>query len=107
MMLLHGRTAVTKTGYSWLSPATFELIAQRRAQRQLVIFGLCQNQPFREKDVPAHAVLSSLISQLLGAKASILRDDSRYHELSRKFSDPDRRKHQSEIPFAVLREILC
>ena len=107
MMLLHGRTAVTKTGYSWLSPAIFELIAQRRAQKQLVIFGLCQDQPFMEKDVPAHAVLSSLISQLLGAKASILRDDSRYHELSRNFSDPAWRIHQSGMPFAVLHEILC
>ena len=60
-----------------------------------------------EKDVPVHIVLSSLISQLLGAKASILRDDSRYYELSIEFSNPAWRNHQSGIPFAVLHEILC
>lgn len=56
MMLLHGRAVVRKTGYSWLSPAILELIAQRRAQKLLVNLGLCQNQPFMEKDFPAHAV---------------------------------------------------
>ena len=106
MMLVHGRTAATRTGYSWLSPAILQLITQLRAQEQRVIFGLCQVEPFMEKDVPAYAVLSSLISQLLEANASILRDDIQYQELSRIFSDPAWRTHQPKIPFAILQELL-
>ena len=106
MMLVHGRTAATKTGYSWLSPATLQLITQLRAQKQRVIFGLCQVEPFMEKDVPAYAVLSSLISQLLEANTSILRDDTRYQKLSLTFSDSTWRTHQPELPFAVLQELL-
>ena len=59
-----------------------------------------------EKDVQAHAVLSSLISQLLETNASILRDDTRYQKLSRCFSDPAWRSHQPKMPFAVLQELL-
>lgn len=106
MMLLHGRTALTKTDYSWLSPAIFQLIAQCRAQKRLVIFHLCQDQAFMEKNIPAHALLSSLISQLLDARISILRDEGRYQEFSQRFSDPDWRAPQSKMPFAVLHELL-
>ena len=106
MMLVHGRTAATKTGYSWLSPAVLQLVAQLRAQNQRVIFGLSQVEPFMEKDVPAYAVLSSLISQLLEANASILRDDIRYQKLSRTFCDPAWRAHLPKMPFAVLQELL-
>ena len=106
MMLVHGRTAATKTGYSWLSPAVLQLIAQLRTQDKRVIFGLTQVEPFMEKDVPAYAVLSSLISQLLEANASILRDDTRYQKLSRTFCDPAWRAHQPKMPFAVLQELL-
>ena len=59
-----------------------------------------------EKDVPAHAVLSSLVAQLLDAKRSILRDQSRYEGLSRAFADPAWRANRPEIPFAVLRELI-
>ncbi|CAD6575977.1 MAG: hypothetical protein ASARMPREDX12_007665 [Alectoria sarmentosa] len=106
MMLLHGRTAVTKTEYSWLSPAIFPLIEQRRAQNRLVIFHLCQDRSVMENDVPAHAVLSSLISQLLAAKASVLRDEARYQDLNRKIFDPSWRTTQAKMPFAVLCELL-
>ena len=105
-MLVHGKTAVTKTGYCWLSPAILELITLLRSQKQRVIFGLCQVESFMEKDVPAYAVLSSLISQLLEANASILRDDTRYQTLTRTFSDPAWRNHQPKMPFAVLQELL-
>ena len=106
MMLLHGRTAVTRTDYSWLSPAVFQLIAQRRAQKRLVIFHLCQDQAFMENNVPTHTISSSLISQLLDAKPSILRDEGHYQEFSRKFSDPAWRAPQSKMPFTVLHELL-
>ena len=106
MMLLHGKTAVTKTGYSWLSPAIFHGIAQLRAQNRLAIFYLCQDQSFMEKDVPAHVVLSGLILQLLDAKTSILRDEVRYQTLSHSFSDEAWRAARSELPFAVLLELL-
>ena len=105
-MVVHGRTAATKTGYSWLSPAVLQLITQLRAKKQPVVFGFCQVEPFMEKDVPAYAVLSSLISQLLEANTSILRDDTRYQKLSRSFSDPAWRTHQPKMPFAVLQELL-
>lgn len=59
-----------------------------------------------EKDVPAHAVLSGLISQLLAAKASVLRDEARYQDLNRKLSDPSWHTTQAKMPFAVLRELL-
>ena len=110
MMLLHGRTAVTKTNYSWLSPVIFQLIAQYHARKHLVIFHFCQDQPFMEKDVPAHTVLSSLIAQLLDAvldaRVRILRDETGYQELKRKFSDPSWRATSPEVPFAVLHELL-
>lgn len=110
MMLLYGRTATTKTNYSWLSPAIFRLITQCHARNHLVIFHFCQDQPFMEKDVPAHTVLSSLISQLLDAtldaRIRILRDETRYQELKRKFSDPTWRATSPEVPFAVLQELL-
>ena len=106
MMLVHGKTAVTKTGYSWLSPAILQLITQLRTQKQRVIFGLCQVEPFMEKDLPRYAVLSSLISQLLEINASILRDDTRYQKLIRTFSDPVWRTHQPKVPFVVLQELL-
>ena len=105
-MLVHGKTAVTKTGYSWLSPAILQLITQLRSQKQRVIFGLCQVESFMEKDVPAYAVLSSLISQLLEENTSILRDDTRYQKLTRSFSDPAWRAHQPKMPFTVLQELL-
>ena len=106
MMLLHGRTAATRTGYSWLSPAFLQLIQQQRAQKQHVIFGLCQVQPFMERDVPAHAVLSNLIYQLLEANVSILRDDTRYQDLRRTFCDPAWRTNHARLPFTVLQELL-
>ncbi len=106
MMLLYGRTAATRTGYSWLSPAILQLIKQQRAQKQHMIFGLCQVQPFMEKDVPAHAVLSNLVSQLLDANVSILRDDTRYQDLSRAFCDPAWRTNNARLPFTVLQELL-
>ena len=106
MMLVHGRTAATKTGYSWLSPAILQLITQLRSKNQRVIFGLGQVEPYMEKDVPVYAVLSSLISQLLQANASVLRDDTRYQKLSRCFGDPAWRSHQPEMPFVVLKELL-
>lgn len=105
-MLLYGRTAVTKTGYSWLSPSIFQLISQRSEQKRLVIFHLCQDQPDMEKKVPVDSVLSNLISQLLDAKVSILRDEVRYQELRRRVTDPAWRAAQPTMPFAVLRELL-
>lgn len=106
MMLLYGRTAVTRTGYSWLSPSIFQLIQQRRGQNRLVIFHLCQDQSVMEKQISAHSVLSNLITQLLDAKASILRDEARYQDLHRKITDPAWRGAQPTMPFAVLQELL-
>ena len=106
MMLLHGRTAATGTGYSWLSPAILQSVTQRRAQKRPVIFALCQSQSCMEKDVSAHAVLSILISQLLETNASILRNDTRYHNYSRAFSDPAWLTKQAKMPFAILQELL-
>lgn len=59
-----------------------------------------------EKDVPAHGVLSNLISQLLDAKASILRDEARYQELRRTITDPAWRAAQLKMPFVLLHELL-
>lgn len=106
MMLLHGRTAVTGSDYSWLSPAVFQLVAQQRARKQIVIFAFCQDHIFMEKDVPAHVILSSFISQLLEAKPSILRDEARYQHLAQRISDPAWRDTQAEVPFDVLLELL-
>ena len=91
---------------SWLSPAILQLIKQQRAQKQHMIFGLCQVEPFMEKDVPAHAVLSNLVSQLLDANVSILRDDTRYQDLSRAFCDPAWRTNNAMLPVTVLQELL-
>ena len=106
MMLLHGRTALTKTTYSWLSPALFGLVSPTHDHQRLVVFYMCQVESHMEKDVPAHTVLSGLVAQLLDAKASILRDQSRYDALSRAFSDPAWRANRPEISFAILRELL-
>ena len=110
MILLHGRTKVKKIDYSWLSLALSPLIAQHRARNKLVIFHLCQDQPFMEKDLPLHAVLSSLISQLLDsvseAKLSLLRDETQYQGLKRKLSDLAWGASPPKVPFAVLRQLL-
>ena len=110
MMLLHGKTKVTKVDYSWLTTAIFDVLAQCRARQQLAIFHLCQDQPYMEKDIPAHAVLSGLISQLLDAvltaKLPLLRAESRSLDLQARFSDPAWRAHAPRIPFAVLHELL-
>ena len=55
--------------------------------QRLAVFYKCQVESFMEEDVFAHTVLSSL-AQLLDAKASILRDQARYEDLSRALSDP-------------------
>ena len=106
MMLLHGRTAVTKTTYSWLSAALFGLVPPTHDHQRLVVFHMCQVESFTEEDVPAHTVLSGLVAQLLDAKASILRDQQRYEELSRALSDPAWCANRPEVPFAVLRKVL-
>ena len=106
VMLLHGTTAVTKTTYSWLSPALFELVPPTDDHQRLVVFHMCQVESYMEEDVPAHTVLSGLVAQLLDAKASILRDQQRYEELSRALSDPAWCANRPGLPFAVLRKVL-
>ena len=106
MMLLHGRTAVTKTTYSWLSPALFGLVSPTHDHQRLVVFHTCQVESFMEEDITAHSVLSGLVAQLLTAKASILREQSRYEALSRAFSESAWRASRPEKAFAVLRELL-
>ena len=59
-----------------------------------------------EEDIPAYTVLSSLVAQVLDAKASILRDQSRYEALSRAFHDSSWQANRPEVPFAILRELL-
>lgn len=106
MFLLHGRTAVTTRDYSWLSPAVFHLIQVYRDQNRSVIFHCCHDQLFMEQDTPSHIVVSSLVYQLLEARPSVVRDQPRYQDLSRKFSDPTWHANQPRIPFAVLGELL-
>lgn len=106
MMLLYGRTGIPTRDYCWLSPAVFHLIKVYRARNHVVIFHCCHDRIFMEQDTQAEVVLSSLIYQLLQAKATILRDQPRYHELNRKFSDPKWRTIPSRMPFAVLGDLL-
>lgn len=105
LFLLHGRTALTKTDCSWLSPTIFDLIGRYRDQRSVVIFHLCHDRVFMEKDTPSSVVISSLIYQLLEANTTIL-DQSKYEELSRKFLDPRWRAGQSQFLFAVMGDLL-
>ena len=59
-----------------------------------------------EEDVPAQTVLSSIIYQLLQARMTILRDQSRYQALSDRISDVTWRAPDLKAPFAVLHELL-
>ncbi len=106
MLLLFGRTENTYTDYCWLSPAVFHLINLYRGQNRVVIFHCCHDRVFMESDTQAQAVLSSLVYQLLQAKAMILRDQPRYQELYRRFSDPMWRAFPLKMPFIVLGELL-
>ena len=105
LFLLHGRTAITKTDYSWLSPTVFDLIGRYRDQHCVVIYHLCHDRVFMEQDTSSSVVISSLIYQLLKANTSIL-DQSRYQEFSRKFSDPAWCAGQSQHLFAVMGDLL-
>lgn len=106
ILLLRGSTVVTTVDFSWLSPAVLHLIDQYRAKDRLVVSYCCHDRVHMEKDTPLHVVLSSLIYQLLEAKASILQDRPRFEELKQKFSDPKWRANTATLPFAILKELL-
>ncbi|MCJ1437026.1 hypothetical protein MMC27_006411 [Xylographa pallens] len=106
MMLLSGKTAATRTDFSWLTPATMYLADQCREKSQLTAIHYCHDEAFMEEDVPAQNVLSSIIYQLLETRMTILRDQSRYQALSDRISDAAWRAPDLKAPFAVLHELL-
>ncbi|MCJ1383605.1 hypothetical protein MMC17_006719 [Xylographa soralifera] len=106
MMLLSGKTAATRTDFSWLTPATLYVADQCRENSRLTAIHCCHDEAFMEEDVPAQTVLSSIIYQLLEAKVTILRDQSRYQALSARISDAAWRASDLKAQFAVLHELL-
>ena len=106
LMVLYGKTAVTRTDLSWLSPMIPYLIDHYRSMEQMVAFHLCQDQTFMEPDTPAHAVMSNIIYQLIAAKPTILRNQSRYQEIYESVSDPGWRVSRPKMAFALLAELL-
>ena len=106
IMLLQGRTAITSGDYSWLSPATFQVIDLHHTQDCLVISHCCHDQIFMEQDTRIHFVLLSLVYQVLDARSSILRDQQRFGELRRKFSDRSWRANSAKEAFTVLSELV-
>ena len=88
IMLLHGNTALTKTDYSWLSPATFHLIDRYSQQQIPAFFHLCHDKIFMESDTPLHVIVSSLIYQVLRSRPSVLQSVPLYQDMSSTFSDP-------------------
>ncbi|KAL8948420.1 MAG: hypothetical protein Q9222_005398 [Ikaeria aurantiellina] len=104
MMLLHGKTVNPRGGCSWLSPATFHLID--RYHDQMTVFHTC-HEAAMEKDTQLHTVISSLIYQLVEAKASILRDERRHQELGRKIIDRGWTASNAGKAFEVLGELLA
>ena len=106
MMLLRGRTAFTARDYSYLSPATFHLIDLYRTQGRHVIFNCCHDRIFMSPDTPAHAVLSSLVYQMLQTHSSVLRDHVRFEDLRRRFAEPTWRSPSPKAAFAVLGDLL-
>ena len=106
IMLLRGSTVVTNVDYSWLSPVIFHLIGRYHAQGRTVVFNCCHTRLHMDKDTPIHAVISSLVYQLLEAKKSVLQDRSRFQELKQNFSDSQWQANRPELPFAILHELL-
>ncbi|KAL8714530.1 MAG: hypothetical protein Q9220_001478 [cf. Caloplaca sp. 1 TL-2023] len=105
IMLLHGKTVNARGGCSWLSPATFNLVDRYRDQKRTTIFHTC-HEAAMVKDIPLHTVVSSLVYQLLEAKASILRDERRHQELGRKIIDRGWTAPRAGKAFEVLSELL-
>lgn len=106
MILLHGTTALTKTDYSWLSPAVFRLVDRYRDQHKPVFFHFCHDRAFMEPDTPVQVVLSSLIYQVLVANPSVLHDVSLYQELCLKFSDSEQHASLAQTALDVLKSLL-
>ena len=94
----HGnRIQLAVTGY----PAADQTAAYPRTARDL---RFVPSSAIHGKGRPG--ALSHLISQLLEANVSILRDDTRYRDLSRTFCDPAWRANHARLPFTVLQELL-
>lgn len=106
MLLLQGLTTVTTVDFSWLSPAVHHLIAQYRAMNHVVVSHCCHDRVHMEKDTPVNFVLSSVMYQLLEAKASILHYRPNFEDLKQKFSDPKWRGNTTSL-FATLEKLLA
>ena len=106
LMLLHGTTAITRGDYSWLSPSVFHLITHYQQQGKTVLFHCCHNSVFMEKDTPIHAVISSLVYQVLESTPILLRDGSRFQEIMSKSSSPQWHESSSNDAWKVLQVLL-
>ena len=106
LMVLYGRTAVTRTDLSWLSPMIFYLVDRYRGSKQTVACHCCHDPVFMDRVTPAYAVISNIIYQLLEAHPSLLRDQTRYQRIYERISEPEWRATPPKTPFSLLGELL-
>ncbi len=92
---------------SWLSPLVLHLVESLQHDQQPVVYYFAHPTNYMERRMPAHKMLSSVISQLLALKPQLLRVPERVERLKVAFENDQWKGDDLVTISPVLRELFA
>jgi hypothetical protein len=109
LLILKGKTLDEQTGFSWLSPASLNVLDQVRNEAgYATIYCLVGTSAWMQpgSEPPAHAVVSKMIWQLLERKPDLVGNPDRLRDVRHRIQRSSWRRSTPREPCGLLLEML-